>query len=76
MLGLRKLRLKAMVKVNMSIIFSVNDILMLRSVMRQYVGKVLGIGPAGCGGSYVESYFHNLVLKNWSIWQIIVIFIE
>ena len=74
--GQRQRRLKAMVKVNMSIIFSVNDILMLRSVMRQYVGKVLGIGPAGCGGSCVESYFHNLVLKNWSIWQIIVIFIE
>ena len=37
---------------------------MLRSVARQHAGEVLEVSPAECGGSRVESYFHNFILKN------------
>ena len=72
----RQRRPKAVVEVNAIIHLCANDIFMLRSVARQHAGEVLEVSPAECGGSRVESYFHNLILKNWSICQIIVIFIE
>jgi len=74
--GQRQRRPKAVVEVNTIIHLCANDIFMLRSVARQHAGEVLEVSPAECGGSRVESYFHNLILKNWSICQIIVIFIE
>jgi hypothetical protein len=54
---------KAVVEVDAIIRLCANNIFMLRSVARQHAGEVLEVSLAECGGSRVESYFHNLILK-------------
>ena len=76
MYGERQRGSEAVVQVEVPIALCVNDIFMFRSVILQHPGQVLKVIAPERDRGRIESYFHNLILKNWSICQIIVIFIE
>lgn len=72
--GERQRGSEAVVQVEVPIALCVNDIFMFRSVILQHPGQVLKVIAPERDRGRIESYFHNLFLKNCSIWQIIVIF--
>ena len=66
--GERQRGAEAVVEVDTPTVLCVNDIFVLRGVMRQHLGKVLEVTAPGRNRGRIESYFHNLFLKNCSIW--------
>ncbi len=68
MYGERQREAEAVEEIDVTMTLCINDIFMFRGVMRQHVCKVPAVIAPGRDRGRIESYFHNLLLKNCSIW--------